>query len=114
MPSVRAERVVAAPFADVALPVVDPADVAAVAAAVLTEDGHERRAYDLTGPAAITPHQQAEALGDAIGEPTPDEQRVSPAVGRILGREPRGFAVRAATNAAAFHERRRVPVTGVR
>jgi uncharacterized protein YbjT (DUF2867 family) len=32
----------------------DPRDVAATAAAVLTEDGHEGRAYELTGPEAIT------------------------------------------------------------
>ncbi|MFB9320449.1 SDR family oxidoreductase [Cryptosporangium minutisporangium] len=68
-PSVRAERLVAAPFGDVALPVVDPADITAVAAAVLTEPGHTGRAYELTGPTAVSPREQAAALADALGEP---------------------------------------------
>ncbi|WP_035854280.1 NAD(P)H-binding protein [Cryptosporangium arvum] len=69
VPSVRAARAVAAPFADVALPVVDPADITAVAAAVLTGDGHAGRAYELTGPAAISPREQTAALAAALGEP---------------------------------------------
>ncbi|MFD0318761.1 NAD(P)H-binding protein [Streptomyces flavalbus] len=67
--SVRAERTVAAPFADVGLPVVDPDDIAEVAAVALREDGHAGRSYELTGPAVITPRAQAAALGDALGEP---------------------------------------------
>ncbi|QDQ12117.1 NAD(P)H-binding protein [Streptomyces spectabilis] len=66
--SVRAERTVHAPFADVALPVVDPADIAEVAAAALREDGHAGRAYELTGPAAVSPRQQAAAIAEALGE----------------------------------------------
>jgi uncharacterized protein YbjT (DUF2867 family) len=67
--SVRTSRMVAAPFADVALPTVDPADIADVAAAVLRDAGHAGRAYELTGPAPISPRQQAGAIADAIGEP---------------------------------------------
>ncbi|MCX4524469.1 NAD(P)H-binding protein [Streptomyces sp. NBC_01551] len=67
--SVRAQRTAAAPFGDVGLPVVDPADVAAVAAAVLRESGHTGRTYELTGPAPVTPREQAEAIGAAIGAP---------------------------------------------
>jgi uncharacterized protein YbjT (DUF2867 family) len=67
--SVRERRTVAAPFGDVGLPVVDPADIAAVAAAALREDGHTGRAYELTGPALVTPREQAAALGAAVGEP---------------------------------------------
>lgn len=66
---VRAERTVAAPFADVALPVVDPVDIAEVAAAALRDPGHDRRTYVLTGPAPITPRQQVSAIGEALGEP---------------------------------------------
>ncbi|MFD3474138.1 NAD(P)H-binding protein [Streptomyces sp. NPDC058695] len=65
--SIRADRTVAAPFADVALPVVDPADIAAVASVALREDGHAGRAYELTGPVAVSPREQAAALGEAIG-----------------------------------------------
>lgn len=135
-PAVRAGRVVAAPFGDVALPVVDPGDLSDVAATVLTGDDHAGRVYELTGPAAITPRQQAAALGAALGEPvgfteltraeahdamrrfmpepvvdgtlailgepTPDEQRVSPDVERLLGRPARSYAAWAADHAAAF------------
>jgi uncharacterized protein YbjT (DUF2867 family) len=66
---VRKERTVIAPFGDVGLPVIDPRDIAHVAAAALTEDGHAGKAYTLTGPALITPRGQAEAIAAAIGEP---------------------------------------------
>lgn len=68
-PGIRAGRTVAAPFGDVALPVVDPLDIAAVAAAALTGDGHEGAAYELTGPEAVTPRQQVAAIAAAVGEP---------------------------------------------
>jgi len=67
--SVRTSRTVEAPFGDTALPAVDPADIAAVAAAALREPGHAGEVYTLTGPAAIAPRQQAAAIADAIGEP---------------------------------------------
>ena len=57
-----------APFADVALPVVDPADISEVAAVVLRDEGHSGQTYELTGPAAVTPRQQAAALAKALGE----------------------------------------------
>lgn len=67
--SVRAERSVAAPFGDVGIPVIDPADIAEVAAVALGKDEHDGHVYELNGPAAITPRQQAEAIGAALGEP---------------------------------------------
>ncbi|WP_327698548.1 NAD(P)H-binding protein [Streptomyces sp. NBC_00459] len=66
--SVRTQRSVFAPFADVALPVVDPADIAEVAAVVLRTEGHSGQTYELTGPAAVTPREQTEALLEALGE----------------------------------------------
>ncbi|MEU1514526.1 NAD(P)H-binding protein [Streptomyces sp. NPDC005811] len=66
---VRERRVVTAPFGDVALPVVDPADIAEVAATALRDAAHTGRTYELTGPAAVSPRQQAAAIGDALGEP---------------------------------------------
>lgn len=66
--SVRTERTVAAPFGDVGIPVVDPADIAEVAAVALGKDEHDGHVYELNGPAAITPRQQAEAIGAALGE----------------------------------------------
>ncbi|WP_027344847.1 NAD(P)H-binding protein [Hamadaea tsunoensis] len=69
VPSIRAGRSMAAPFGDVGLPVVDPADIAAVAAAALTGEGHAGQIYELNGPALITPRQMAETLAGALGEP---------------------------------------------
>jgi uncharacterized protein YbjT (DUF2867 family) len=71
-PMVRAERTVAAPFGDVGLPVIDPADIAAAAAVVLRggpAGAHAGRAHELTGPAAVSPRQQAAAIGAALGAP---------------------------------------------
>ncbi|MFF9853566.1 SDR family oxidoreductase [Streptomyces litmocidini] len=66
---VRSARTVTAPFADVALPVVDPADVAGVAAAALRDPAHAGRTYVLTGPAAVSPREQARALAEALEAP---------------------------------------------
>lgn len=143
---VRGERTVTAPFGDVALPVVDPADIGEAAAGLLsraagagTADSRAAfvgQTYELTGPSLVTPREQArhlaEALGETVrfveqtraeararmlqfmpepvvdgtlgilGEPLPAEQRVSPDLGRLLGRAPRTFADWAAGNVAAF------------
>ncbi|MFC8231286.1 NAD(P)H-binding protein [Streptomyces sp. NPDC057287] len=66
--SVRTQRTVLAPFGDVALPVVDPADIAETAAAVLSEEGHAGQTYELTGPVAVTPREQAAVLAGLLGE----------------------------------------------
>jgi uncharacterized protein YbjT (DUF2867 family) len=66
---VRSQRAVAAPFADVGLPWVDPADIAEVAAAALLDGSHVGRTYELTGPALISPRERARAIGDALGTP---------------------------------------------
>jgi uncharacterized protein YbjT (DUF2867 family) len=55
------------PFGDVALPVIDPEDIAAVAEKVLTEPGHEGKAYDLTGPEALTTAEQVAIVGKVLG-----------------------------------------------
>ncbi|WP_031065809.1 NAD(P)H-binding protein [Streptomyces sp. NRRL WC-3742] len=66
--SVRTHRTVTAPFADTALPTIDPDDIAEVAALTLLDDAHAGRTYELTGPALITPREQAAALAAALGE----------------------------------------------
>lgn len=68
-PMVRTQRTVIAPFGDVAIPLVDPADVAEVAAVALRNGAHHQRTYVLTGPAPISPRQQAQAIGEALGTP---------------------------------------------
>ncbi|MFB4423540.1 NAD(P)H-binding protein [Streptomyces sp. QL37] len=65
---IRTRRSVFHPFGDVALPVVDPADIADIAAAALTQDGHAGQTYVITGPEAITPRRQAEIIAEALGE----------------------------------------------
>jgi len=134
--SIRTRRTVIAPFGDVGMPTVDPADVAGVAAAALREEGHSGRIYELTGPALTTPRQRATTIGDALGEPvqfveqtpdqaraqmtqfmpawavdttlavlgepTPAERQISPAVEQILGRAPRTFAAWAQEHITAF------------
>ncbi|NIK59657.1 NAD(P)H-binding protein [Kribbella shirazensis] len=67
--SIRTRREMAAPFADVALPAVDPQDIAEVAAAALRDPAHTNAVYTLTGPAAISPRQQAEVIQEAIRTP---------------------------------------------
>ncbi|GGY61981.1 NAD(P)H-binding protein [Streptomyces omiyaensis] len=67
-PSVKASRTVSAPFGDVGLPAVDPDDIAAVAATVLTRPGHTGAGYELTGPAPTSPLQRVAAIAAAIGE----------------------------------------------
>ncbi|MGW3209812.1 SDR family oxidoreductase [Streptomyces sp. NPDC001135] len=66
--SVRTKRTIFAPFGDVALPVIDPADIAAVAAVALREEGHSGRTYELTGPEIISPRRQAAVISRALGE----------------------------------------------
>ncbi|MEU8461683.1 NAD(P)H-binding protein [Streptomyces sp. NPDC029003] len=67
--SVRTRRLVAAPFGDVGVPVIDPADIAEVVAACLLDERHTGAAYELTGPEVITPRGQTEALAAALGTP---------------------------------------------
>ncbi|MBT2469785.1 NAD(P)H-binding protein [Streptomyces sp. ISL-66] len=67
--SVRTRGTVAAPFGDVGVPVVDPADIAEVAAACLLDDRHTGGTFELTGPSVITPRQQSEAIAAALGSP---------------------------------------------
>ncbi|MFE3883063.1 SDR family oxidoreductase [Streptomyces lydicus] len=67
--SVRTQGTVAAPFGGIGVPVVDPADIAEVAAACLLDDRHTGGVYELTGPEVITPRQQAAAIAAALGSP---------------------------------------------
>jgi uncharacterized protein YbjT (DUF2867 family) len=58
-----------APADDARISMVDARDVAAVAARVLTEDGHAGQAYDLTGPQALTTAESCELLAARLGRP---------------------------------------------
>jgi uncharacterized protein YbjT (DUF2867 family) len=67
LPGIRERGVVKAPTGDGAAPLVDAEDIAAVAAAVLTEDGHAKAEYAVTGPEALTFAEAAAIIGAAIG-----------------------------------------------
>jgi uncharacterized protein YbjT (DUF2867 family) len=56
-----------APARDARIAMIDPRDVGAAAAAVVTTAGHDGRTYELTGPDAITYAQLAAELSAAIG-----------------------------------------------
>lgn len=60
---------VALPVGDVPEPFVDAEDIAEVAVAALTEDGHEGRLYELTGPQLLSFAQATEEIATATGRP---------------------------------------------
>lgn len=64
--SVRTEGVVREPY-DLPSALVHEADIGAVAAVALLEDGHAGRAYNLTGPEALTPSERIAILAEATG-----------------------------------------------
>ncbi|WP_328623604.1 MULTISPECIES: NAD(P)H-binding protein [unclassified Streptomyces] len=72
--SVRAHDVVRARYGASGNACVDPRDVAEVAVRVLTEAGHEGRAYTLTGPEAITAVEQTAQLAELLGRPLSFEE----------------------------------------
>jgi uncharacterized protein YbjT (DUF2867 family) len=107
------DGVVALPAADVPEPFVDAADVAEVAVAALTGDGHAGRVYEVTGPETLTFAEATAVIGAAAGRPVrhravgPAEYRgvlvghgvpeheaamLTDLVGQALGRAPRTFA----------------------
>jgi uncharacterized protein YbjT (DUF2867 family) len=59
--AVRAGKVTD-PTGDGVLAVIDPDDIARVAVAALTDGGHVGKGYLLTGPQALTSHQQVAAI----------------------------------------------------
>lgn len=65
--SVRAEGVIRAPHGDNPGVPVHEADMADMAAAALLEDGHQGRAYEVTGPEHITPAQRTAVISRALG-----------------------------------------------
>ncbi|TWV53576.1 NAD-dependent epimerase/dehydratase family protein [Streptomyces misionensis] len=65
--SIRDQGMVRAPYADIGLPTIHPADIAAVARAALTEPGHQGQTYALTGPECVTVRRQVAAIAAALG-----------------------------------------------
>jgi uncharacterized protein YbjT (DUF2867 family) len=65
--AISANQPVEIPYADVGLPTIHPADIAAVARVALTDSAHRGRRYELTGPELITARQQVEQIADGLG-----------------------------------------------
>lgn len=57
------------PGGDIAEPIIDIDDIADVAVAALTEDGHRGKLYEVSGPRLLTFADMARELSDAIGRP---------------------------------------------
>jgi uncharacterized protein YbjT (DUF2867 family) len=66
--TVASEGRIYQPFKDGKLGMIDARDIGEVAAKVLTEEGHEGAVYTLTGPAAISFYEVAEALSEVLGK----------------------------------------------
>ena len=81
--TIRAQSALYASVGEAAISHVDARDIGAAAARVLTESGHEGQAYDLTGGAALTYAEVAEALSAALGRTiryvpiTPEQYRAA-------------------------------------
>lgn len=54
-------------YGEVALPVIHPDDIAAVAEVALTSKGHEGKAYEITGPQSLSTAEQVAVLGKLLG-----------------------------------------------
>jgi uncharacterized protein YbjT (DUF2867 family) len=67
--SIKAQGTIYAPLKDGKVAMVDTRDIAAVAARVLTEPGHEGQTYVVTGGEALSYHDVAKHLSEATGKP---------------------------------------------
>jgi uncharacterized protein YbjT (DUF2867 family) len=67
--TIKQQGAIYQPAGDSAASFIDAADIAAVAAKVLTSTGHEGKAYTLTGPQSLTYAQVAEIVSRVIAKP---------------------------------------------
>jgi uncharacterized protein YbjT (DUF2867 family) len=68
VPQLRASDTVREPFAHIAAAVIDPADIAAVAAdALRAPERHRHAVHPLTGPHALTPARRLAILAETLG-----------------------------------------------
>lgn len=65
-PSVAKESTLYAPAGEARMPWVDTRDIAAVAGTVLTNEGHQSRVYEITGPEALTYDEVAGILSNQL------------------------------------------------
>ncbi|OEU95952.1 SDR family oxidoreductase [Streptomyces oceani] len=77
-PMIRDTGVVSLPRTGLPSPTIHPADIAAVAARALAEDGHGGLTYSLTGPELLTPADKVNTLADVLGRALELEERPDP------------------------------------
>ncbi|MFD8543213.1 SDR family oxidoreductase [Streptomyces sp. NPDC059649] len=68
-PSIREAGEFTLPLINAPISFIDVGDIAAVAARVLTSDGHDGCVHDLTGPEALTYAEAAETFSEVLGKP---------------------------------------------
>lgn len=79
VPQLASGDVVRAPFASAGVAMIDPRDIAAVAALALTTTGHEGQIYRITGPQTLLPADRVGVLAAVLGrklrfEAQPDDE----------------------------------------
>jgi uncharacterized protein YbjT (DUF2867 family) len=74
---IREQGILPAPAGEGAVAMIDPRDVAAVAAVALTGGGHAGRTYRLTGPEPITYARMAAVLGAEYVDVPPEDARAA-------------------------------------
>ncbi|SFQ63455.1 NAD(P)H-binding protein [Amycolatopsis rubida] len=90
---IRGDGVVRGAYGSVYSTLIHEADMAAVAVAALTSEGHAGAKYDLTGPAALTQVEQVRVIGEVIGRETRwEEVPRDVARERLLERIPAEYA----------------------
>lgn len=67
-PTIRAQGVFFLPMEQIRLSPIDIEDIAKIAHALLLNGGHEGKAYEMTGPQALTMAEIAEHISQAIGK----------------------------------------------
>jgi uncharacterized protein YbjT (DUF2867 family) len=68
-PTIQAQGAFFLPAGEARVSEIDYRDIAKVASVALTEEGHLGKAYDLTGPEAMTNAERAQVLSEVLGRP---------------------------------------------
>ncbi len=82
--SIRTESRVRFPYPGSHSDAIHEKDIAAVAVAALTEEGHENQAYFISGPESVTQRRQLEVIAGALGRPLEFEELTESEARRAL------------------------------
>jgi uncharacterized protein YbjT (DUF2867 family) len=93
--AVRHEGKVRLPFPDAQTAPVHEDDLATLAVAALTTDGHAGKAYTVHGPESLTLRDQVDAISAAVGRPIPTERVSEEEAREQMSRTMPDFAVTA-------------------